>query len=81
MNKLNGLKNKLQTALYMENAPVVLHERKFYSVKYNGVITKYRVEVMDRETGKKETTLSTYSLKDVVLHLAELYREVRKDAG
>ena len=81
MNKLNALKNKLLTALYMENAPVVLNEKKFYSIKYKKVLTKYKVRVTDPETHKSETTLSTYSLAEVVQHLAALYREVKEDAG
>ena len=81
MNKLNGLKNKLLTALYMENAPVVLNEKKFFSTKYQKVITKYNIRATDPKTGKQETILESYSLKDVVLCLAEQYRRLREDGG
>ena len=81
MNKLNGLKNKLLTALYMEGAPVVLNEKKFFSTKYQKVMTKYKVKVTDPTSGKSETILNSYSLRDVVLCLAEQYRGLKEDGG
>lgn len=72
MPSYKSLAQKLQTALCVCGVPVVIEEKRFYSIKYKRFITKY--EVYRKEPGqRKEILAETYSIIDVIKKLAELY--------
>lgn len=70
---MSGLKTtaqRLQTALIMRGRNVSINARQFYSIKYEKIITCYKV----KEDNK--LVLKTYSLAELVQELAKMYAEV-----
>lgn len=74
MKDLRQLAYKLQTALNLAGLPVVISEKKFWSIKYKRPITKYKAKIRwpDRYA---ETIIETYSAAELVKALAAKYKE------
>ena len=66
--------DKLQTALGTMGVPIVIEEKKFYSIVYKRPITKYKVK-KHRQGETPEPIIETYSLVEVVKALAARLEE------
>lgn len=76
MPNYRSLAQKLQTALCVAGEHVTLEEKRFYSIRYKKMITKYIVK-RQRPGEPKETLAESYSVIEVVKTLAELYGTVK----
>ncbi len=74
---MNQLAGKLLLALNAAGAEISLEKKTFWSRPYQRVLTKYTVKEKDPESGRHEKLLATYKLSEVVLLLAERYREIQ----
>lgn len=76
MPNMRELAYKLQTALNVENVPVVISEKRFFSRKYSRPITKYKAKIRwpDRYA---DQIIETYSAAELVKALAAKYLEVQ----
>lgn len=63
---------KLQMALCLAGENVSVDEKRFYSIPYKKMLTKYIVK-RQHPGEPKETIIETYRVVDVVKALAELY--------
>lgn len=79
MANLGQLINKLQLALAMKNVEVTVNKKQFYSIKYEKVVTVYKIEERDPVSGKKRLLIKTYKQADAVKALAARWEEVRED--
>ena len=71
---------KLELALNLRGDPVVLEEKRFWSVECKRVMTCYKV--LRCEPGqKKQVLLKTWKLRDATLLLANLYLHPEVDGG
>lgn len=64
---------KLQEALCRKGRPVSIEQRRFWSIRYERVMTKYIVRAREAETGRNPKVFETYAITDLVIFLAELY--------
>lgn len=69
MKNLKQTAYKLQTALNRQGVPVIIHEKRYFSIKYQRPMTKYKVQIRwpDRYA---ETLADTYSVAEVIKALA-----------
>lgn len=74
MKNIRALALKLQKALCMRGENISFEEKRFYSIVYRRMLTKYIIRRY-APGRKRETLLETYKLSEAVLKLAELYRE------
>lgn len=72
MPNYKSLALKLQTALCLAGQHITMEEKRFYSIRYKRMLTKYIVK-RQNPGERKETLLESYSIIDVVKRLAELY--------
>lgn len=72
MPNYRSLAQKLQTALCLAGEHISIEEKRFYSIRYKRMLTKYIVRRQQPGT-PKETLIESYSVIDVVKGLAELY--------
>ena len=72
MPNYKSLALKLQTALCLAGQHIMVEEKRFYSIRYKRMLTKYMVK-RQNPGERKETLLESYSIIDVVKQLAELY--------
>lgn len=70
MSGLMKTARRLQTALLMHGRNVSINSRQFYSIKYDKLVTCYKL----KEDNK--LVLKTYSLATLVQELAAMYKEV-----
>ena len=75
MKSLSETAGKLLMALNRSGIPVSLEQKRFWSRKYEKMMTKYTVKRADKATGKKEKLLESYSMSEVVKLLAALWKE------
>ncbi len=72
MPNYKSLALKLQTALCLAGEHITIEEKRFYSIRYKRMLTKYIVR--RQQPGQaRETLIESYSVIDVVKGLAELY--------
>lgn len=76
MKDLKQTAYKLQTALNRMDVPVIIREKRFFSIKYQRPMTKYKVQIRwpDRYA---ETLADTYSIVEVVKALAGKLQEIQ----
>ena len=71
---------KLEMALNLRGEPVVLEEKRFWSVECKRIMTCYKV--LRCEPGKKkQALLKTWKLREATLLLANLYLHPEVGAG
>lgn len=75
MANKHQLAQRLQLALNMQGLDVSLTEKTFYSIKYQRVMTKYKLK------RGRELILSTYSLVEVIKAMAAMLQEVRANGN
>ena len=71
---LQRTEERLLTALGKRGMAVRVEQRRFWSRKYERIMTKRIVLERDPTDGKWRRTLETYRLPEVVRYLASLYR-------
>ena len=72
MPNYRSLAQKLQQALCISGQNVTMEEKRFYSIRYGKMMTKYIVKRQQPGLGK-ETLVETYSIVEVVKKLASIY--------
>lgn len=77
MKSLSDTAGKLLLALGRAGVDVTLEQKRFWSRKYEKMMTRYTVRRRDAVTQKRETLLETYKLSEVVMLLASLWEDVR----
>ena len=72
MANYKSLALKLQTALCLAGEHIAIDEKRFYSIRYKRMLTKY---ILRRQVPgqPKETIAESYSVIEIVKRLAELY--------
>ncbi len=71
---------KLEMALNLRGEPVVLEEKRFWSVECKRIMTCYKV--LRCEPGrKKEVLLKTWKIREATMLLANLYLHPEVGAG
>lgn len=66
---------KLQEALCRKGRPVSIEQRRFWSIRYKRLMTKYIVRAREAETGRNPKVFETYVITDLVIFLAKMYGE------
>lgn len=77
MPNYKNLALKLQNALCRSGENVTMEEKRFYSIRYKRMLTKYIVK-RQRPGEPKETIAESYSVIEVVKALAALYEAVKE---
>lgn len=72
MPNYRSLALKLQTALCLAGQHISIEEKRFYSIRYKRMLTKYIVR-RQMPGEPREVVAESYSVIDVVKRLAELY--------
>lgn len=67
--------HKLQEALCRKGRPVNIEQRRFWSIRYERVMTKYIVRAKEPETGRNPKVFETYVITELVIFLAKMYGE------
>lgn len=63
---------KLEMALNLRGDNIILEEKRFFSTKYQKIMTCYKV-VRCQPGEQREILIKSWSLKDATLYLAKLY--------
>lgn len=79
MPNYRNLALKLQSALCMAGEHVTMEEKRFYSIRYNRMLTKYIVK-RQLPGRPKEILVESYSVIEVVKTMAEIYAAVKEAA-
>lgn len=75
MGSLRQKAMKLLTAICRKGDNLVLEEKKFYSIKYSRIMTKYIVR--RQSPGQpRETLIETYNAVELVKQLAAIYAAI-----
>lgn len=65
-------------ALCRKGRQVSIEQKCFYSIRYARVMTKYIIRERDAATNRNPKVFETYSAVELVMRLAEMYKEVTK---
>lgn len=69
---------RLEYALNLRGEHILLEERRFFSTRYNKLITSYKI--VRCEPGKRrEVLMKTWKVKDATLYLAQMYLNPPED--
>lgn len=75
MKNQQKIAHKLQEALCRKGRQVSIEQRRFWSIRYERVMTKYIVREREPETGRNPKVFETYVITELVIFLAKMYGE------